>query len=207
MIPSTTVVGKYGTIAEIFQDLRRYYASSGRNEDFIMTLYGTQKLYQYYKNCNMPAKNIIIVDNLWCILPNVISLTTIMKYEILILVFYFDDIKYYTRNNNALKQNNTLTKKLNERLIPLEQLLNLQNDKNEIFAWERQRNATFFSKYIGMSKVWLNIFATYSNVQEFNILDITEKHCCSNEWQCSGKILKFINHIEMCQSYEKKTFK
>lgn len=114
MIPSSLVVGKYGTVAEIFQDLRRYYVSSGRNEDFIKELYGTQKLYQYYINCNMPAKNIIIIDNIWCIFPNIVSFGTLTKYEILVLVLYFDDIKYYARNYTT-KQNKSSPKKMSDR--------------------------------------------------------------------------------------------
>lgn len=200
---SKEVVGKYGTIAEIFQDLRRYYSSSGRNEDFMKALYANQKIYQYYRNCDMPAKNIIIVDNLWYIMPRIISFATVTKYEILILVFYFDDIKYYTSNDIA-GQNKTIGKKISQRLVPLEQLLNLQNEMQETFTWDRQRNATFFSKHIGMSKIWQRIFATYCNSSEFNILDLTSNQCRSN---CRHEILKFIKHIEMCESYEKKTFK
>lgn len=148
---------RFVVIKDIINDLQKIYTSANRF-NFLEQLYDA-KLLKFYRQNEMPPRNIIITDNLRRVYERY-NFKYITENEILIIIIYFDDIAYYKMESKWEGRQSETTKILKKHL-------NITTHNQQV-----ENTYTYFSANIGMPDIWTKMSMYYSNANTFNILDM-----------------------------------
>lgn len=172
---SGRVSGGFCTLDKIYRHLVEFYASAGRDEEFVKKLY-RPGVVQYYRSTaqngqTVPCRNIIVTSN-YNKLPRFCDLAFIKKHRVFILVMYLDTIEAYNQGvtDSTTKRRTTLTSSSSINYAELFYKHHIERGADP--ATERQ---TFFSEVIGVPHTIIRFLEKYTNKQYFNILDMTSK--------------------------------
>lgn len=164
---------KITTIGDLFKEILQFYSTSNRSMDFVKKLYAKDNLYDFYINNTAIVKNIIITANIYH-LPKSISKKLIKKFNIFILVIYFDNLEHYiltpaTKPGTKSSSSSSLSSSSSETNQMLMDFINIRRIKNV-------DNKTFFSTHIGIPSQISVLLSNNCNVNNLNILNLNNRN-------------------------------
>lgn len=189
-----SIYREYITIKEAFQEIQKLYASSGRDEKFINTIY-PKELIRFYSNCEYSLRNIIITSNINSVpyFMMASSAAFIKKKFIFVYIIYLDNIDKYNASAESLSRGRDATNKVTTKN---KSFIDYTNDYLYVKQLNKSNLDHNFSKMIGIPKQISTMLSSYPNSEWFNILDMNHYNNSKKKMYNSVDFHTFMNCLE-----------